>query len=131
HQQAAVKGHGDGPEQNPERENRDGEYLLTAHGYPISRGASEDVKASLRHRSPLTWRAVRPQLPSPAPGRPRGTGEVRDLTRQYTSRALRTLVAMLEAKSETCAFAAAGALLDRTWGRPPQTIAGRRRPDPS
>lgn len=52
-------------------------------------------------------------------GRPRGDGEVRDLARQQTATALRTLIEIAEqGQNESARVAAASAILDRGWGKP-------------
>ena len=62
-------------------------------------------------------------------GRPREVGHVRDLARQRTEKAVETLATIMEdAKAPASArVTAAQALLDRGWGRAPQTlnVAGR------
>lgn len=56
-------------------------------------------------------------------GRPKAEVLVRDLARQHTEDAIRALVGALRAKSESVRVAAATALLDRGWGRPPQAVS--------
>jgi hypothetical protein len=52
-------------------------------------------------------------------GRPREIGHVRDLARQHTEAAIRTLVEIMESgKSDSARAAAASELLSRGWGRP-------------
>ncbi len=57
-------------------------------------------------------------------GRPRETGEVRALAREHTTEAVETLRAIMKNGSEPASarVAAANSLLDRGWGRAPQTI---------
>lgn len=59
-------------------------------------------------------------------GRPKETGEVRDLARQHTPAALAALRdIMSDQKAPPSArVAASEALLNRAWGRPTQMIAG-------
>jgi hypothetical protein len=52
-------------------------------------------------------------------GRPRGYGDLRDIARQHTELALRTLVDIAEhGENESARVTAANALLDRGWGKP-------------
>lgn len=54
-------------------------------------------------------------------GRPKEVAEVRDLARQHTEEAIRTLVTIMRMGTPDRARAAAAeALLDRGWGRPMQ-----------
>jgi hypothetical protein len=53
-------------------------------------------------------------------GRPRAAVNVQELARQHTEQAVRTLVEAL--RDPKLKVQAAQALLDRGWGRPPQTI---------
>jgi hypothetical protein len=56
-------------------------------------------------------------------GRPKGVIEVIHLARQQTTAAIRTLVEILKnGQSEQARIAAANALLDRGWGKAPQSI---------
>ena len=57
-------------------------------------------------------------------GRPREVGHVRELARQRTEKAVETLATIMEdAKAPAAArVTAAQALLDRGWGRAPQTL---------
>jgi hypothetical protein len=57
-------------------------------------------------------------------GRPKGEGEIREIARQHTDAAIRTLVRVMSNKkaSHGAQVAAASALLDRGWGRPQQSI---------
>lgn len=57
-------------------------------------------------------------------GRPKEVAEVRDLARVHTVAAVETLAAMLGSESDRTKVAAAEALLDRGWGKSPQTMAG-------
>jgi hypothetical protein len=59
-------------------------------------------------------------------GRPRETGEIRDLARQYTPQAIEALQAIMNEQQAPASarVAAAEALLNRAWGRPTQMIAG-------
>ena len=53
----------------------------------------------------------------------KATGEIRDLAKQYTAKALRALVDVLEdSDSDPARVSAANAILDRGWGRPSQTV---------
>lgn len=56
-------------------------------------------------------------------GRPKDVGFVRDLARQHTEEAIATLVSIMRDTSarETARVAAAENLLDRGWGKAPQT----------
>jgi hypothetical protein len=52
-------------------------------------------------------------------GRPKGHGDLRDLARQHTDAALKTLVEICEhGENESARVTAANALLDRGWGKP-------------
>ena len=52
-------------------------------------------------------------------GRPKGYGDLRDIARQHTELALRTLVEIAErGENESARVTAANALLDRGWGKP-------------
>ena len=52
-------------------------------------------------------------------GRPRGDGEIRELARQHTMTALRTLIEIAErGENESARVTAATSLLDRGWGKP-------------
>jgi len=55
-------------------------------------------------------------------GRPKALGELRDLAREHTEAAIAALVAALASPRER--VAAAIALLDRGYGRPPQFVSG-------
>jgi uncharacterized protein DUF5681 len=55
-------------------------------------------------------------------GRPKVEGEVRDLARRYTKRAIRRLAELIKSSNERVAVVAATALLDRGWGRPAQAL---------
>jgi hypothetical protein len=53
-------------------------------------------------------------------GRPKGDGEIRELARQHTPMALRTLVEIAEhGQNESARVTAANALLDRGWASLP------------
>lgn len=59
-----------------------------------------------------------------AGGMPKGMGEVKKLARQYTERAIMTLVEIMEDKDKSgpARVGAATALLDRGYGRPVQQL---------
>jgi hypothetical protein len=57
-------------------------------------------------------------------GRPKAEIAVRDLARQHTVAAIRALVEALDATTESVRVSAAQALLDRGWGKAPQTLSG-------
>ena len=58
-------------------------------------------------------------------GRPKGSAEVRELARHHTVAAIEKLVAIMTAgQSEQAQLLAANSLLDRSWGKPTQPIAG-------
>jgi Flp pilus assembly protein TadD len=73
-------------------------------------------------RSSTTWVPGRSGNPG---GRPRAVVEVRDLARGCTEAAVATLLEiMTNPKAPAAArVAAAVAVLDRGWGRPPQAVA--------
>lgn len=57
-------------------------------------------------------------------GRPREIGYLRELARERTEEAIETLAdVMLNGESDSARVAAATALLDRGYGKPPQSIA--------
>lgn len=72
-----------------------------------------------KRRAPRTaWKPGQSGNPS---GRPREVGDVRDLARQHTAEAIRTLIeVMRHGKPDRARAAAAEAILDRGWGRPLQ-----------
>ena len=52
-------------------------------------------------------------------GRPKAYGEIRDLARQHTELALRTLVEIAaHGENQSARVTAANAILDRGWGKP-------------
>lgn len=55
-------------------------------------------------------------------GRAKGVKEVQDLARQYTKKAIETLVKHLDNKSGPAAILAANSLIDRGWGKAPQSV---------
>ena len=57
-------------------------------------------------------------------GRPTGFAVMRDLARQKTEKAINTLVSVMDGRKSppNAQVAAAVALLDRGWGRPPQAM---------
>jgi hypothetical protein len=58
-------------------------------------------------------------------GRPKTIGAVRDLAREHTPAAIAALVQIATAgESEAARVSASTALLDRAWGKAPQTVAG-------
>ena len=61
-------------------------------------------------------------------GRPKIITEIRDLARQHTVESVEALVRIMRKPdaSDAAVVAAAGSLLDRGWGRAPQTITIRR-----
>ena len=73
-------------------------------------GRDPVTKPFLHRRSPATPAAATP------------VREVRELAREHTPEAIATLVAIMrEGQSEASRVAAADAILDRGWGRPPVT----------
>jgi hypothetical protein len=70
--------------------------------------------------SPGRWY---PGMPSPNPGgRMKGLAKLRDLAREHTDEALKTVVEIMrdEKATRTTRLAAANMLLDRGYGKPPQ-----------
>ena len=61
--------------------------------------------------------------PNPG-GRPKQLAHVRDLAREKTEKAIHTLVSVMDGRQSppNARVAAAVALLDRGWGRPPQAM---------
>lgn len=61
--------------------------------------------------------------PNPG-GRPKQLASVRDLAREKTEKAISTLVSVMDGRKSppNARVAAAVALLDRGWGRPPQAM---------
>ncbi len=57
-------------------------------------------------------------------GRPKDLGDVRELAKQHTAKAIERLVHWLESDNAKASVAAASALLDRAWGKPPQALTG-------
>lgn len=57
-------------------------------------------------------------------GRPKVAGKVKELARVHTEEAIAVLVAALSDDNGRTRIAAAEALLDRGYGKPPATIAG-------
>lgn len=59
-------------------------------------------------------------------GRPKGLDDVKEVAREYTSKALSVLVEIACSKRSPAAarVSAATAILDRGWGKPAQTISG-------
>ena len=56
-------------------------------------------------------------------GRPKGYGNLRELARQHTDAALKTLIEICEhGENESARVTAASALLDRGWGKPAAEI---------
>lgn len=57
-------------------------------------------------------------------GRPKANHKVTELARRYTEEAVATLATLMvdEGVSARARIAAANSLLDRAWGRPPQSI---------
>jgi Family of unknown function (DUF5681) len=57
-------------------------------------------------------------------GRPKVLGEVQDLARQHTAEAIETLAAIMRDKKAPPAARAlaSNSILDRAYGRPPQTV---------
>jgi hypothetical protein len=55
-------------------------------------------------------------------GRPKVEGEIRALAQQHGPAALKRLVQLMGSKNERAAIAAAQAVLDRAYGKPPQAI---------
>ena len=63
-------------------------------------------------------------------GRPKGDGEIRDLARQHTTAALRTLIEIAEhGENESARVTAANAILDRGWGKPAVPLVRDDRPE--
>lgn len=58
-------------------------------------------------------------------GRPRVVREVRDLARKHGAKAIKRLVELMDGDNPRVAVAAAVALLDRGYGKPPQAITGK------
>lgn len=57
-------------------------------------------------------------------GRPKETGEVKALARQYTEEAIHKLAEWMRSENPKASVAACQALLDRGYGRPTQPVAG-------
>jgi hypothetical protein len=63
-------------------------------------------------------------------GRPKGDGEIRELARQHTALALRTLSEIADhGENESARVAAANALLDRGYGKPAVPVAAAELPE--
>jgi hypothetical protein len=66
----------------------------------------------------LIMRFAKGQSGNPG-GRPKADGEIRELARQHTGTALRTLIEIAErGENESARVAAANAILDRGFGKP-------------
>ncbi len=59
-------------------------------------------------------------------GRPKVIAEVRDLAREQTDKAVKTLISIMDNSkaADAARAAAANSLLDRGWGRPAQVVSG-------
>jgi hypothetical protein len=57
-------------------------------------------------------------------GRPRAERQVRELAQTYGPRAIRRLAQLMRSSNERVAVAAASALLDRGYGKPPLAVTG-------
>jgi hypothetical protein len=55
-------------------------------------------------------------------GRPKVEGEIRALAQEHGPEALKRLVQLMKSKNERVAVAAAQAVLDRGYGKPPQAV---------
>ena len=55
-------------------------------------------------------------------GRPKVAAEIRDLAREYGSKAIERLVALVDSRNPAIALRAAEAVLDRGYGRPLQAM---------
>jgi hypothetical protein len=65
-------------------------------------------------------------------GRPKGVIEVIELARKQTMAAIRTLVEVMKSgESEAARVSAANAILDRGWGKAPQSLTFNDERDPS
>jgi hypothetical protein len=63
-------------------------------------------------------------------GRPKGDGEIRELARQHTMTALRTLIEIADhGQNESARVTAANALLDRGWGKPAVPVVAAELPE--
>lgn len=63
-------------------------------------------------------------------GRPKETGEVKELARSHGKRAIEKLAALIDSDDERVAVAASEALLNRGYGKPAQAIIGGDSDDP-
>jgi len=70
-------------------------------------------------KSSTSWKAGESGNPS---GRPKLVTEVRDMAREHTPAAINRLVELIDSETGTTAVAACKELLDRAWGRAPQSI---------
>ena len=55
-------------------------------------------------------------------GRPKVEGEVRELAQRYGRAAIERLVELMNSENERVAVVAAQAVLDRAYGKPPQSL---------
>jgi hypothetical protein len=81
---------------------------------------SSTDKQPARRLGGATGRGFMPGKSGNPGGRPKAAFDVQALARQHTEQAVRTLVEAL--RDPRLKVQAAQALLDRGWGRPPQTI---------
>jgi hypothetical protein len=63
-------------------------------------------------------------------GRPKGDGEIRELARQHTMTALRTLIEIADhGQNESARVTAANSILDRGYGKPAVPVAAADLPE--
>jgi hypothetical protein len=64
-------------------------------------------------------------------GLPKGVVEMRRLARTHSNEAMERLVQIMRGKSSKLALLASMAILDRAWGKPPQTVTGEQGEGPA
>lgn len=97
-------------------------YQAASPAAPPPAAPAEIPRARKRPPPRTAWKPGQSGNPG---GRPKEVGHVRDLARQHTELALRTLIEIAaRGTPDRARVAAAEALLDRAWGRPPQEITG-------
>jgi hypothetical protein len=57
-------------------------------------------------------------------GRPKDSGDIKELAKQYTAEAIERLVFWMRSDESKASVPAANALLDRAWGKAAQAVTG-------
>jgi hypothetical protein len=89
------------------------------------KGSAEPQENSAPKKARSRGRPFVKGQPSANPGgRPKEANDVKLLAREHTVEAIERLVHWLRSDNAKASVAAAGALLDRAWGKAPQAITG-------